>query len=175
MYLPVGTEACDLSAPSSWLVGTLHSCYGRFMRMDHSKELNRAWAGSLILGAGAAEIVKQNKWMNNPSNEQRAEAGHRDHLSTALTRRRRRRGSAAYTPCWSRDTKRLITIWKCKQIKESSHTRKYKTCAHRGHITFVPRTFPSGNNATALFSPHLWLYSLLFFLFCPEKQRLLSS
>lgn len=29
--------------------------------MDDSNEPNRTWAGSLILGAGAAEIVKQNK------------------------------------------------------------------------------------------------------------------
>lgn len=105
MDLPVGAEACDPSAPCSRLVETLHSCYRRFIWMDDSKEPRRARAGSLIASAEAAEIVEQNKRMNNPSNEQRTQAGHRDHLSTALTRRSRRR-SAEYTPCW----KRLITI-----------------------------------------------------------------
>lgn len=40
-----------------------------------------------------------------------------------------------------------------------------KTCAQRGHMTFVPRTFPSGNNEPALSSPHLWFSSLFFFFF----------
>lgn len=61
MDLPVGAEACDLAAPCSRLVETLHSCYRRFMWMDDSKEPSRARAGSLIAGAGAAEIVEQNK------------------------------------------------------------------------------------------------------------------
>lgn len=89
--------------------------------MDDSEEPSRARAGSLIQGAEAAEIVKQNKRMNNPSNEQRAQAGHRDHLSTALTRRSRRR-SAEYTPCWSEETEKAHYDMKAKANQRvSSH------------------------------------------------------
>lgn len=179
MCLPAGAEACDLSASSSWLVGSLHSCYGRFMRTDPSKEPSRAWAGSLIPGAGAPEIVEQNKWMNNPSNEERAQAGHRDQLSTALTRRRRRRGRAAYTPCWSRDTQRLITIWKREQIKDLPTLANKRRVPTEVRELLFPELFPSANIATALFcSTSLVLFTVffcLFLLFCPEKQSLLSS
>lgn len=42
-------------------------------------------------------------------------------------------------------------------------------CAHRGDMTFVLRTFPSGNNEPAVSFPHLW-FSSLFLLFCPENK-----
>lgn len=71
------------------------------------------------------------------------------------------------------DAARLITIWKWEQIKESSDTRKYKTCAHTGHMTFVPGTFASGNNEPACLFPASLV--LIFFFFFPAKQRLLWS
>lgn len=142
--------------------------------MDDSKELNRTWAGSLILGAGAAEIVKQNKWMNNPSNEQRAQAGHRDHLSTHWQVRGEEEVLStlhvgAGTP------KGSLRYESASKSKSRLTLGNKKTCAQRGHMTFVPRTFPSGNNEPALSSPHLWFASLFLFLFYPEKQRLFWS
>lgn len=172
MDLPVGAEACDLTASRSRLVETLHSCYGRFMWMDDSEEPSRARAGSLIPGAEAAEIVKQNKWMNNPSNEQRAQAGHRDHLSTALTRRSRRR-SAEHTPCWSEETEKGSLRYESQSKSKSLLTleNKRRVPTEVMWLLFQELFLPE-IMSLALSSLHLSFSSL----FSPtEKQRLLWS
>lgn len=63
----------------------------------------------------------------------------------------------------------LITIWKWEQIKESSHTRKYKTCAHTGHMTFATGSFASGSNEPACLFPTS-LVLIFFFFFQPNKD-----
>lgn len=117
---------------------------------------------SLIHSAAAAEITEQNKWMILQMRAVQRQV-------TATTSQQywqgKRRRTAEHTPCWSR---RDRTKWKAEQIKESSHTRKYKMCAHTGHVTFVPLTFASGDNEPAcLFSTSLVRYS---FFSLPNKD-----
>lgn len=121
---------------------------------------------SLIHSAAAAEITEQNKWMIL-----QMRAAQRQVTATTSQHywQRKRRRSAEHTACWSRERDR--TKWKAEQIKESSRTRRYKLCAHTGHVTFVPLTFASGDNEPAC----LFSTSLVRSSFFPAKQRLLWS
>lgn len=120
---------------------------------------------SLIHRAAAAEITEQNKWMILQMRAAQRQV-------TATTSQHywqgKRRRSAEHTACWSR---RDRTKWKAERIKESSRTRRYKMCAHTGHVTFVPLTFASGDNEPAC----LFSTSLVRSSFFPAKQRLLWS
>lgn len=105
---------------------------------------------------------------NDPSNERCAEAGHQDHRTSQHYWQGRREEELLSTlHVGAGETERLITIWKREQIKESSHTRKYRMCAHTGHMTFVPRTFASGNNEPACLFPTTLV---LFSFFLPNKD-----
>lgn len=95
---------------------------------------------------------RQAEQVNDPSNERCAEAGHTHHQSTLHWQGWE--GELLSTlNTGAGETEQLITIWKREQIKESSHTRKYKTCAHTGHKTFVLGTFASGDNEPACLFP----------------------
>lgn len=123
VFSPVGIETRDLSAPLSWLVQALHSCYRRLMQMDDSKELKRARSCSLRQSVAAPEIIKQKKWLNDPSNECCAETGHRDHQATVPTRRRGR--NAEHIPCW----RGKGSLWYESESKSKSfHTLENKGC-----------------------------------------------
>lgn len=81
----------------------------------------------------------------------------------------------AHTHVGAGETVRLITIWKWEQIKETSHSGKYETWAHTGHMTLVPGTFASGDNEPACLFPTSLVLFFFSFLFFRAKQRLLWS
>lgn len=143
--------------------------------MDDSNEPERPRTGSLIHRTAAWDERsgdRQAEQANDPSNERWSEAGHRDQQTTLQAGKGRR--TAEHTTCWSVigawETEWFITIWKWEQIKESSHTRKYKTCAHTGHMTFILGMSASGDNEPACLFPTSFVP---FFFSCQTKTPLI--
>lgn len=76
----------------------------------------------------------------------------------------------AHTHVGAGETVRLITIWKWEQIKETSHSGKYETWAHTGHMTLVPGTFASGDNEPACLFPTSLVLFFFSFLFSQQNK-----